>query len=260
VAATFPSGQGSDFAGVVEELGPDVEGFKPGTEVIGFSHGRASHAELVVADAEHLTLRPSNVPWEVAGALYVVGVTAYACIQAVNPQAGETVVVSGAAGGVGTLTVQLARNAGARVIALASEPHHQWLIHHDAIPVTYGEGVAERIRTAAEGRIDAFIDTFGANYIELALELGVQPQRINTIINWPAAQKFGTKAAGSMDASNAQVLAELATLLSQGRLEIPIARLYPLADVRQAFSELEERHTIGKIVLWCSAADPLPGR
>jgi hypothetical protein len=152
------------------------------------------------------------------------------------------------------------RTEGARVLALASERHHQWLIHHDAIPVTYGDGVAERIRTAAEGRIDAFIDTFGANYIELALQLGVQPQRINTIINWPAAQKYGTKAAGSMDASNAQVLAELAALLSQGRLEIPIARIYPLADVRQAFSELEERHTLGKIVLWCSAADPLPGR
>ena len=125
--ATFPSGQGSDLAGVVEQVGDGVEGIAAGDEVIGFTDDRASQAELVVVDAANVTPKPAGVPWEVAGGLFVVGATAYAAVKAVAPGAGDTVVVSGAAGGVGSLAVQLARRAGATVIGLASEPNHQWL-------------------------------------------------------------------------------------------------------------------------------------
>src|SRR5690348_7339048 len=168
--ATFPSGQGSDLAGVVEALGPGVDGVAVGDEVIGFTDDRASQAELVVVEAAHLTPKPPAVPWEVAGALHVAGATAWAAVRAVSLREGDVLAVSGAAGGVGTLVVQLARNAGATVIGLASESHHAWLRDHGAIPVAYGDGVGDRIRAAGGGRLDAFIDTFGG-YIELALEL-----------------------------------------------------------------------------------------
>lgn len=247
--ATFPSGQGSDLAGIVEELGPGATGFAVGDEVIGFTHKRASHAEYVIVDDDHLTPRPAGVPWEQAGALFVAGTTAYAAVHAVRVKRGETVVVSGAAGGVGSLVVQLARHAGATVIGLASEPHHAWLARHGVIPLTYGGDVGGRIRAAAGGTIDAFIDTFGAPYIELALELGVPGERINTIIDFPGAAKHGTKAEGSAAAASADVLRELATLIADGDLEIPIAGVHRLDEVREAFRELERRHTNGKIVL-----------
>jgi NADPH:quinone reductase-like Zn-dependent oxidoreductase len=247
--ATFPSGQGSDLAGVVAEVGPDVSRFGVGDEVLGFVDTRSSQAELVVADAEHLVSRPPNVPWDVAGSLFVVGTTAYAAVRAVTLATGDTVVVSGAAGGVGTLAVQLAAGAGAKVIGLASEGHHPWLASHGAIPVVYGAGVKDRISDASEGHVDAFIDTFGDGYVEMAIGLGVTPTRIDTIIDRSAAQKYGTKTDGNAVAANAEVLGELAGLIAQGRLEIPIAKTYPLTEVREAYRDLEARHTLGKIVL-----------
>ena len=246
--ATFPSGEGSDLAGVIEEVGTGVDGFAPGAEVIGFSNERSSQAELVVVPAAQLVRRPPSVPWEQAGALFVVGTTAYAAVRAVALGPGDTVVVSGAAGGVGSVAVQLAKNKGSKVIGLASPSNHEWLKAHGVIPVAYGDGMAERIRSAAGGRIDAFIDTFGHGYVALGLELGVAPQRIDTIIDFEAA-KGGVKTAGNHDAANAEVLAELAAMIGAGRLEIPIAKVYPLAEVREAYRELEQRHTRGKIVL-----------
>ncbi|MBW8819463.1 MAG: NADP-dependent oxidoreductase [Streptomyces sp.] len=247
--ATFPSGQGSDLAGMVEELGAGVTVFAVGDEVIGFTHSRASHAEYVIVEEDQLIRRPAGVPWEQAGALYVAGATAYAAVHAVKVERGETVVVSGAAGGVGSLVVQLALHAGATVIGLASEPNHAWLAGLGVIPVTYGEGVGDRVRAAADGTVDAFIDTYGAPYIELALELGVPGERINTIIDFAGAAKHGTKAEGSAAAASADVLRELAELIADGALEIPIAHVYGLDEVRDAFRELERRHTRGKIVL-----------
>ncbi len=247
--ASFPSGQGSDLAGIVEEVGPDVTRFAIGDEVLGFVDTRGSHAEVVVADDDNLVARPPNVPWDVAGSLFVVGTTAYAAVRAVSLVPGDTVVVSGAAGGVGSLAVQLATGAGATVIGLASEGHHRWLVDHGVIPVTYGDGVVERIKEASHGRIDAFIDTFGGGYVEMAVALGVPAERIDTIIDRAAAQEYGAKTDGSAAAATAEVLAELAGLIATGRLEIPIAKTYPLAKVREAFQDLEERHSLGKIVL-----------
>lgn len=247
--ATFPSGQGSDLAGVVDEVGDGVTGVAAGDEVIGFTHDRASQAELVAIDADHLTPRPPGVPWEVAGALFVAGATAYAAVHAVAPGRDDTVVVSGAAGGVGTIGVQLARLAGATVLGLASPPHHGWLRDHGVVPVEYGDGVEQRIRDAADRRMDAFIDTFGGGYVDLAISLGIVPERIDTIADWPAAQRYGVKTDGNMVGARAEVLAELAGLIDAGRLDVPIAGTYPLADVREAYRELERRHTLGKIVL-----------
>ena len=247
--ATFPSGQGSDLAGTVDAVGPDVSGFAVGDEVLGFTDDRASHAEFVLVPASQLTPRPGGVPVAAAGALFVAGTTAYAAVRAVGVSPGDVVVVSGAAGGVGSLAVQLARNAGATVIGLAGPVNHDWLREHGVVPVAYGEGMADRIKEATGGRVDAFIDTYGAGYVKLAIDLGVAAERIDTVIDFAAAEEFGVRTDGSGTAASALVLAELADLIERGRLEVPIARSYPLADVRDAYRELERRHTRGKIVL-----------
>ena len=248
--STFPSGQGSDLAGVVEEVGAGAGGFWPGDEVIGFSDKRASQAELVLVEAGNLTRKPEKVSWEAAGGLYVAGTTAWGTVHAVQPKEGETVVISAAAGGVGSLAVQLARRTGATVIGLASEPNHEWLKRHGVIPVAYGDGIADRIKAATPGGVDAFIDTHGDGYVELALALGVAAERIDTIADYAAAAKHGVKTDGGAEAGpGATVLAELAGLIADGHLEVPIADVYPLAQVREAYTELEGRHTHGKIVL-----------
>jgi NADPH:quinone reductase-like Zn-dependent oxidoreductase len=246
--ATFPSGQGSDLAGIVAQTGPGVTGFAAGDEVIGFTDNRASQAEYVLVEAGNLIARPAGVPWEAAGALFVVGATAYAAVRAVALTTGDTVVVSGAAGGVGSVTVQLARRAGATVIGLASPANHEWLTGHGVIPVSYGDGVADRIRRAA-GKVDAFIDTFGADYVRLALDLGVEPSRIDTIVRFDAVQEYGVKAEGNAAGASAAVLAELAGLIAAGELEIPVAAVFPLDQVRDAFRLLAQGHIRGKIVL-----------
>ena len=247
--ASFPSGEGTDLAGVVKALGDGVTAFGVGDEVLGWTEERASHAELVVVPAEQLTAKPPSIPWEVAGSLFVVGMAAYASVQAVAPQPGETVVVSAAAGGVGSVAVQLARRTGATVIGLAGEHNHGWLRSHGIVPVTYGDGQAERIRDAAQGRVDAFIDTFGGGYVDLAIELGVAPQRINTIIDYDAVQRLGVNAQGTHAIATAGLLAELAALVADGSLEIPIAQTFRLDQVRDAYRELAERHSHGKLVL-----------
>ena len=247
--ATFPSGEGTDFAGVVQSVGEGVTGFAPGDEVLGWTEERASHAELVAVPDDQLTAKPESVPWEVAGALFVVAFAAYASVEAVAPQEGETIVVSAAAGGVGSVAVQLARRTGATVIGLAGEHNHDWLRGHGVVPVAYGDGQGDRIREASGGRVDAFIDTFGGGYVDLAIELGVAPDRINTIADFEAVQRVGVHGQGTHAVATAPLLAELVGLVADGSLELPIARTYPLSQVRDAYRELADRHTRGKIVL-----------
>jgi NADPH:quinone reductase-like Zn-dependent oxidoreductase len=155
---------------------------------------------------------------------------AWASVDAVAPKRGDVVVVSGAAGGVGSIAVQLLRLRGATVIAIASPMQH--------------------IRDAApSGRIDAWVDLFGGGYVEMAIRLGVAAERINTIIDWATAQKHGAKTQGTAEAGGAAELGKLAALVADEKVEVPIAARYPLDQVREAFTELEKRHTHGKIVL-----------
>lgn len=247
--ATFPSGEGTDLAGAIEEIGEGVDGFARGDEVLGWTERRASQAEFVSVPAGQLVAKPASVEWAVAGSLFVAGVTAYAAVRAVNAGPGDTVAVSAAAGGVGSITVQLLKVSGATVIGIASEANHSWLSSVGVTPVAYGDGLIERVRAAAPAGVDAFIDTFGPQYVELAIDLGVRPERVDTIIAFDAAQKYEVKSEGSSDASNAGVLAELVDLVASGRITVPIAATYPLDHVREAYRELEKRHTRGKIVL-----------
>jgi len=247
--ATFPSGEGSDLAGLVTALGDGVDEFAVGDAVLGFSWSRSSHASHVSVPTSQLIHKPPALSWEVAGSLYVVGCTAYAAVRAVDAREGDTVAVSAAAGGVGTVVVQLLAVRRARVLGIASAANAEWLRSHGAVPVTYGDGLAQRLREASGDGIDAFIDLFGPEYLQLAVDLGVPRDRIETIASFEKAQELGVKSDGSVTASTPEVLTEMADLVASGAIEIPITATYPLDRVADAFEELEHRHTRGKIVL-----------
>ncbi|ORW95413.1 NADPH:quinone reductase [Mycobacterium sp. IEC1808] len=247
--ATFPSGEGSDLAGVVTAVGPGVTAFSVGDEVLGFSFRRSSHATHTAVPVDQLIRKPPELSWEVAGSLYVAGVTAYAAVRAVDPKPGETVAVSAAAGGVGSLVVQLLVLRKAVVLGIAGPGNADWLRAHGVTPIEYGDGLADRLRAAAPGGIDAFIDLFGPDYVQLAVDLGVAPDRIETIISFQKAGEVGAKTEGSVDASTPEVLAEMANLIATGTIDFEVAGSYPLDRVADAFEELEKRHTRGKIVL-----------
>jgi NADPH2:quinone reductase len=247
--STFPSGEGSDLSGVVTEVGADVTDFRVGDGVLGWSWERSSHAEYVAVPADQLIHKPAALGWLEAGGLYVVGATAYAAVDAIKAQEGDVVAVSAAAGGVGSIVVQLLRLRGATVLAIASESNHEWLRSKGAVPVAYGDSLKADLKAAAPDGIDAFIDLYGPEYIELAVALGVAPARIETIISFARAGEVGAQTKGSTDATSTEVMAYMADLIASARIEFPIAASYPLERVGDAFELLEQHHTHGKVVL-----------
>jgi NADPH:quinone reductase-like Zn-dependent oxidoreductase len=249
--ATFPSGEGSDLAGVVAEVGDEVDGVAVGDEVIGWSDERSSHAEAVSLPAGQVVTKPSMVPWEAAGSLYVAGTTAWATLRSVGLKPGEVVAISGAAGGVGSIAIQLARNLGASVLGIAGSGNSEWLESMGTTPIVYGDRLADRLRAVASGGIDAFIDCFGGGYVDLAVEqLAVAPDRVDTIIDWEAGPRHGVHVDGMSTVDNiGSTISELTSLIEQGQLSVPVAATFALGDVRQAYELLERRHSRGKIVL-----------
>ena len=247
--ATFPSGQGSDLAGVITALAPGVTKFSVGDEVLGFSMRRSSHATHTAVPVNQLIRKPPQLSWEAAGSLYVVGATAYAAVRAVAPQPGETVAVSAAAGGVGSLVVQLLALRKARVLGIAGPGNADWLRAHGVIPIAYGDGLPERLRDAAPDGIDAFIDLFGSGLrpARRRSRRGARADRHHHLV--PEGGRSGRQTEGSMEASTPEVLAEMADLIVSGAIEFDIAATYPLDRVADAYAELEQRHTHGKIVL-----------
>jgi NADPH:quinone reductase-like Zn-dependent oxidoreductase len=247
--AAFPEGQGSDFAGIVTAVGEGVDFPKLGDEVIGFSDGRNAQAEFVTLDAGRVIPKPHGVGWNEAASLYVAGTTAKACILAVDVRPGDTVVVAGAAGGVGVIATQLAVLAGAAVVTTASEANHPFLRSVGAIPVAYGKGLADRIRKIVPDGVDAFIDAHGDGNVDVALALGVSTDRINTIADHAAAKRRHVKAKGMATVEPRETLTELARLVAAGELVIPVYATFPLDQVRAAYERLRAGHGLGKIVL-----------
>jgi NADPH:quinone reductase-like Zn-dependent oxidoreductase len=247
--ATFPSGQGSDFAGVIVEVGDRVDGVAVGDDVLGFSDGRNAQAESVTIAADRVIPKPHGVDWDVAGSLFVAGTTARACVDAVRIRRGDTVVVAGAAGGVGILATQLAVLGGAAVVATASKDNHAFLTGIGAIPVEYGKGLAERIRAIVPDGVDAFIDAHGDGNVEVGVALGVDRDRINTIADFAGRKKYGVKGDGMATVAPREALIELARLIAAGELQLPIAATFPLDQVRAAYERLAKGHGLGKIVL-----------
>jgi NADPH:quinone reductase-like Zn-dependent oxidoreductase len=245
----FPFGQGTDFAGRIDSVGAGVTGFAPGDEVLGWTDRRAAQAEYVASSPSKLIPKPPALDWYRAGSLYIVATTAVGAVRAVSLQPGDAVAISGAAGGVGSLAVQLARRSGARVIGIASDDSAPFLRSVGVEPVAYGDGLAERLRALAPEGIDAFIDLFGVGYLDLALALGVARERINTIADFAGAQKYGIKTDGSAAAGSAETLAYVASLVAWGEIVMPLTAIYPFALLRDAYTELARRKARGKIVL-----------
>lgn len=239
-----------DLAGTVTAAGADVHDIKIGDEVLGWSQDWSAHAEFAAVPVDQLVPKPAVLSWDVAGSLYVTPMAGLAAVQAVEPREGEVVVISGASGGVGLTAAQLARRNGATVIGIAGPDNADRLQKFGVRPVSYGTDVAEKIREAAGGRpIDAFIDAFGSRYIDLALALGVSPQRVTTVVDYQAAKEKGVKALGTANAGGGSGLRTLADLTASGDLAVPIAAAYPLAAVQAAYHVLAETRPFGRIVL-----------
>jgi len=241
----FPAGVGRELAGVVEAVGEGVSGFSVGDEVFG-AVPDGSIADLVVTNPANLARRPRELDWAVAGGLALVGQTAHDAVASLHLTADDTVLVSAAAGGVGTVICQLARLAGATVIGTAGRANHDFLRGLGVIPVLYGDGMDERIRDVAPGRITAVFDQQGRETVEAAIRLGVPRERINTIAMDP--HELGVERVGRGPA-DAPTLAALAARVVDGSLVLPVAATYPLDRVRQAFEQLEAGHVRGKVVI-----------
>ncbi|WP_406114686.1 NADP-dependent oxidoreductase [Streptomyces sp. NBC_01014] len=248
---TAPAGFGYEFAGVVDEAGPGADGFAVGDRVYGGAMAKAAADFLVVGapaqapDALYRT--PDGISDEVAATLPVTGLTAAAALQAIGLRAGDTVLIGGAAGGVGVFAVQLAKLAGARVIGTASEGTFDFLRQLGAEPVTYGPGLADRVRALAPDGVTAATDLFGTETVGAALALDVPPERISTIAAGPNPPG-GVRATGGSDAGPAD-LDRITGAILAGRITVPIAATFPVEQIRDAVALQAARHTHGRILL-----------
>ena len=245
----FPFGQGADFAGRVDAVGAGVTGFAAGDEVLGWSDERSAQAEYVRSSPERLIAKPPALDWFRAGSLHVVASTAVSAVRAVALKPGDVVAVSGAAGGVGSLAVQLARRTGARVLGIASEDNASFLRSVGVEPIAYGDGLADRLRAAAPKGLTAFIDLFGSGYLDLGVTLGVAPERIEHHHRFRGAQKIGARTRRIGEAATRETLALVADSIAWGEIVMPLTAIYPLAMVHDAYTELARRKARGKIVL-----------
>ena len=244
---TMPSGFGSDFAGVVDEAGDGATGFAVGDRVYGGALGRAVADFVVVRPpADSLWHTPDDVSDEVASTLPVAGLTAVAALDAIGPRPGDTVLIGGAAGGVGVFAVQLARLAGATVIGTSSQGTFEFLRQLSAQPVTYGPGLADRVLALASGGVTAATDLFGTETAEAALALGVPAERISTVAAGPNPP--GVRATGAFNATPA-ALERITSAILAGRLTVPIAATFPVEKIRDAVALQAGRHVHGKIVV-----------
>ena len=245
---TVPAGFGSDFAGVVDEVGDEETGFAVGDRVYGGALGRAVADYVVLkAPGEALWHTPEGISDEVAATLAVAGATASAALAAIGLRAGDTVLIGGAAGGVGVFAVQLARLDGAAVIGTASEGTFEFLRSLGAEPVAYGPGLADRIRALCPGGITAAADLFGTETAQAALALGVPPERISTIAAGPTPPG-GVRATGASDAGPA-TMTQITDAILTCKIVVPIAARFPIEQIRQAVSLHAERHVHGKVVI-----------
>jgi NADPH:quinone reductase-like Zn-dependent oxidoreductase len=244
-----PRGLGFDVAGVVERVGPGVSGVVPGDELLGAPITPA-YAELALSRPDMLVRRPPGVPWEVAGGLGVVVGTAYATLARLAVKQGETLLVLGASGGVGSMATQLAAARGVRVVGTASPSKLEQLRALGATPVAYGDGLAERLREAAPDGVDAVLDASGHGELAAAVELAGGPERVLSIASSAEAAKQGVEFhAGGGGEHTLTALEEVLPLIEAGTISFPIAGTYELGQVGDALRESEHGHPAGKLVV-----------
>ena len=235
---------GYDAAGVVDEVGEGVTGVSVGDEVFGRGHN--TQADYAVLD--FWARKPPSIDWAVAAAAGVAGETSERGLRLLGVQAGDTIFVDGGAGGVGAVAVQMALARKARVIASASEANQDYLREIGAIPVRYGQGVADRVRAAAGGRVDAVFDVAGKTPIEELIRLVSEPSEVLSIANFTAAEAGARVTGGDADSSPTQALAEVAGLLAQNKLVIKV-QTYPFGRAAEAYRISQSGHVRGKLVL-----------
>ncbi|SDD35484.1 quinone oxidoreductase family protein [Actinokineospora iranica] len=256
---TLPMRLGLELSGVVTAVGPDAVGpagpVRAGDEVVGFPVSGA-YASEVTTPAATLLPKPAGLGWEVAAGLLATGATALHTLAATGVASGDTVLLHGASGGVGYLAAQLAVGRGARVIGTAAESHHERLRAHGVEPVTYGAGLADRVRALVPEKTDVAIDTVGTDEaVDVSLELVADRSRIATIAAFQRGAAAGIRLLGGAPGADpgteirADAWRELFPLAVDGKLDVVIARTFPLADTAAAHEFVAGGHAGGKVIL-----------
>lgn len=247
VVIQLPQIPGNEFAGIIDQVGEGVTGFQIGSEVLGFALMNC-YAEYVVVGIDQIVNKPRSMTWEEAGGLTGNGQGAYIALKAIGVGPGDTVLINGAAGSLGAFAVQLAKEWGAKtVIGTASERNHDYLRSLGAVPLTYEEGLAERVRAIAPDGVDAAFDTAGGEGLRAAVDLVRAKERICTFFAYDLIEELGLRVVrGERSAAR---LAELVELHSKGKLHIHIRETFPLDRVGDAHRAIETKRGRGKIVL-----------
>ncbi|WP_030612806.1 NADP-dependent oxidoreductase [Streptomyces sclerotialus] len=246
----FPLTPGWDVAGVVEAVGMDATEYQVGDEVMGYvrkdevQHG--TFAELVAAPVRTLARKPAALDWQQAAGVPLAGLTAYQALKRLGVGSGDTVLVHAAAGGVGAFAVQIAVAWGARVIGTAGEHNHDFLRSLGAEPVTYGDGLADRVRALAPGGVDAAADFVGGEAVDVSQQVLKDPKRVASVVDNEVVGKGGHLVWVRPDSADLTALAELA---DAGKLTVNIDTALPLAQAAEAFRRSQSGRARGKIVL-----------
>ncbi|MFI7211315.1 NADP-dependent oxidoreductase [Micromonospora maritima] len=243
---TFPVRLGNEVAGIVDQVGAGVTGFADGDEVIAYLDMQG-YADTVVVPADQVGHKPAKMPWAEAGVLTASGQTAYTALDELRVGAQDTLLVHAAAGGVGSFAVQLAKARGAQVVGTASERNHDYLRSLGAVPVTYGPGLADRVRAAVPQGITCALDAIGGEALDVSLELLGSPERIVTIADWARSAQLGIRRIGTE--RSARKLDDLTRLWSEGKLVVEVAETVPLSRAAEAHRLVETGHVRGKVAL-----------
>lgn len=248
--AVFPVVPGWDVAGVVEAVGIDTPEFAVGDEVVAYARkdvvSGGTFAELVTMSVRGVALKPRSLSWDEAGGLPLAGLTALQTLDRLEVTAGDTVLVHGASGGVGSLAVQIAKARGARVVATASPANHTFVteLGADAV-VAYGDGAAERVREVAPDGVDVVVDYVGG-VLDVTLAVLRTGGRHASIADASVLGADGTWMWVRPDAAGLATLGELA---DRGLLRVPVERVLPLESLPEAFALSRAGHVRGKLVL-----------
>jgi NADPH:quinone reductase-like Zn-dependent oxidoreductase len=243
IPLSLPSGTGVDAAGVVDETGPGVTGVSAGDEVFG--SGSGTYAEYAVLSS--WALKPAGLSFAEAAGYPVPAETAIRIINQVGVKPGQTLLVSGASGGVGSAVVQIARHRGIDVIGTASPSRHDYLRSLGAVPVSYGDGLADRVRAVAPGGVDAALDIAGSGVIGQLIELTGDPARVLSIADFTAPEHGAQVSSRPADVAGA--LAEAARLFEAGAFRIPVDRTFPLDRAAQAQAASAAGHVTGRLII-----------
>ncbi|MEH7238536.1 NADP-dependent oxidoreductase [Bacillus sp. JJ1562] len=244
---TFPLIPGNEFAGIIDQIGEGIDGFAIGDEVLGFSLLN-SYAEYVVVSSDQIVKKPQNMPWEVAGGFSGNGQGAHMALKELDIKHGDTVLIHAAAGGLGTFAVQLAKAWGAEtIIGTASEANHDYLRSLGAIPVAYGEGLVESLRTLSPGGIDAALDGAGPEALRASIEVVKDRSRIRTMLADDVARELGIPILSGTRTN--ERLSELVDLYATGNIQIHFRKILPLDFAAEAHRLVGSGHGRGKVVL-----------